>query len=155
MYVSDSAFWPRDCPHANMHELTSLVSSACHQYVYHSSSKCPIVYSLRFLRHVPVIYVDYPGPLSLKQIYGTFNRAMLRLVPNLRAYAEPLTEAMVDFYTMSQVKNMGSVLGIKAVCACMSLLDTASTILQLQRAASTIQFVIASESPEHCYIRLV
>ena len=58
---------------------------------------------LRFLRHVPVIYVDYPGSLSLKQIYGTFNRAMLRLVPNLRAYSEPLTEAMVDFYTMSQV----------------------------------------------------
>lgn len=57
----------------------------------------------RFLRHVPVIYVDYPGGASLRQIYGTFNRAMLRLVPNLRAYADPLTEAMVDFYTLSQV----------------------------------------------------
>ena len=57
----------------------------------------------RFLRHVPVIYVDYPGSLSLKQIYGTFNRAMLRLVPSLRAYSDPLTEAMVEFYTMSQV----------------------------------------------------
>ena len=33
----------------------------------------------RFLRHVPVIYVDYPGEASLKQIYGTFNRAMLKL----------------------------------------------------------------------------
>lgn len=58
--------------------------------------------SLRFLRHVPVIYVDHPGPASLKQIYGTFNRAMLRMVPSLRPYAEPLTNAMVDFYTMSQ-----------------------------------------------------
>ena len=57
----------------------------------------------RFLRHVPVIYVDYPGPHSLNQIYGTFNRAMLRLVPNLRAYSDPLTEAMVEFYTKSQV----------------------------------------------------
>ena len=28
---------------------------------------------------------------------------MLRLVPSLRAYAQPLTDAMVDFYTMSQV----------------------------------------------------
>lgn len=56
----------------------------------------------RFLRHVPVIYVDHPGPASLMQIYGTFNRAMLRLIPPLRAYAEPLTNAMVDFYTMSQ-----------------------------------------------------
>lgn len=58
--------------------------------------------SHRFLRHVPVIYVDHPGPASLKQIYGTFNRAMLRMVPSLRPYAEPLTNAMVDFYTMSQ-----------------------------------------------------
>lgn len=36
------------------------------------------------------------------QIYGTFNRAMLRLVPSLRGFAQPLTDAMVDFYTMSQ-----------------------------------------------------
>ncbi|CAG10419.1 unnamed protein product, partial [Tetraodon nigroviridis] len=55
-----------------------------------------------FLRHVPVVYVDYPGPASLTQIYGTFNRAMLRLIPSLRTYAEPLTAAMVEFYTMSQ-----------------------------------------------------
>jgi dynein heavy chain 1 len=58
--------------------------------------------SHRFLRHVPVIYVDYPGPASLSQIYGTFNRAMLRLVPSLRNFAKPLTDAMVDFYTLSQ-----------------------------------------------------
>lgn len=57
----------------------------------------------RFLRHVPVVYVDYPGKLSLTQIYGTFNRAMLRLVPSLKPYAEPLTSAMVEFYLMSQV----------------------------------------------------
>ncbi|CAH3116472.1 unnamed protein product [Pocillopora meandrina] len=58
--------------------------------------------SHRFLRHVPVIYVDYPGPTSLTQIYGTFNRAMLRIVPPLRSYAQPLTDAMVEFYSMSQ-----------------------------------------------------
>lgn len=61
--------------------------------------------SHRFLRHVPVVYVDYPGPASLTQIYGTFNRAMLRLIPSLRTYAEPLTAAMVEFYTMSQVRR--------------------------------------------------
>eukprot|EP00112_Aurelia_sp_Birch-Aquarium-sp1_P013630 Seg2899.2 transcript_id=Seg2899.2/GoldUCD/mRNA.D3Y31 product="Cytoplasmic dynein 1 heavy chain 1" protein_id=Seg2899.2/GoldUCD/D3Y31 len=60
--------------------------------------------SHRFLRHVPVIYVDYPGPTSLTQIYGTFNRAMLRIVPTLRAFAQPLTDAMVEFYTMSQAR---------------------------------------------------
>ncbi|CAB0033630.1 unnamed protein product [Trichogramma brassicae] len=58
--------------------------------------------SHRFLRHVPVIYVDYPGEISLKQIYGTFVRAMLRLVPALRSYAEPLTNSMVEFYLTSQ-----------------------------------------------------
>jgi len=59
--------------------------------------------TVRFLRHVPVVYVDYPGQASLVQIYGTFNRAMLRLIPSLRAYAEPLTNAMVELYLMSQV----------------------------------------------------
>ncbi|CAG0913348.1 unnamed protein product [Notodromas monacha] len=58
--------------------------------------------SHRFLRHVPVVYVDYPGELSLKQIYGTFNRAMLRLIPMLRGFADPLTAAMVEFFLMSQ-----------------------------------------------------
>jgi dynein heavy chain 1 len=51
---------------------------------------------------VPLVYVDYPGELSLKQIYGTFNRAVLRIIPTLRMYAEPLTNAMVEFYLMSQ-----------------------------------------------------
>ncbi|KAL5291956.1 DYNC1H1 family protein [Megaselia abdita] len=58
--------------------------------------------SHRFLRHVPIIYVDYPGETSLKQIYGTFSRAMLRLMPSLRGYSEPLTNAMVEFYLASQ-----------------------------------------------------
>ncbi|TGZ69850.1 hypothetical protein CRM22_003509 [Opisthorchis felineus] len=58
--------------------------------------------SHRFLRHVPVVYVDYPGELSLKQIYGTFNRAMLRLLPSLRSQADALTNAMVDFFLLSQ-----------------------------------------------------
>ena len=55
--------------------------------------------------HVPVVYVDYPGYMSLTQIYGTFNRAMLRVVPNLRAYSDTLTNAMVEIYAMSQVKE--------------------------------------------------
>ncbi|BHF62050.1 Cytoplasmic dynein 1 heavy chain 1 [Sparganum proliferum] len=58
--------------------------------------------SHRFLRHVPVVYVDYPGETSLKQIYGTFNRAMLRMLPSLRSQADALTNAMVDFFLRSQ-----------------------------------------------------
>lgn len=58
--------------------------------------------SHRFLRHVPVVYVDYPGETSLKQIYGTFNRALLRIIPSLRTFADPLTAAMVELYLLSQ-----------------------------------------------------
>lgn len=58
--------------------------------------------SLRFLRHVPIIYVDYPGEKSLMQIYSTFNRAMLRMVPPLRSHADQLTSVMVKFYLRSQ-----------------------------------------------------
>ena len=58
--------------------------------------------SHRFLRHAPLVMVDYPGELSLKQIYGTYNRALLKVVPSLRAYAEPLTDAMVALYLESQ-----------------------------------------------------
>lgn len=69
-----------------------------------------LLWCCRFLRHVPVVYVDYPGQISLTQIYGTFNRAMLRLVPSLKPYAEPLTNAMVEFYLMSQVTiNKGTI----------------------------------------------
>lgn len=75
-----------------------------------------VVTVCRFLRHVPVVYVDYPGPASLTQIYGTFNRAMLRLIPSLRTYAEPLTAAMVEFYTMSQVKEITKYLYKNQIC---------------------------------------
>ncbi|GAA5901689.1 dynein heavy chain [Sporobolomyces salmoneus] len=56
----------------------------------------------RFLRHAPLVMVDYPGETSLKQIYGTFSRALLKVVPTLRGYADALTNAMVDFYLASQ-----------------------------------------------------
>eukprot|EP00127_Corallochytrium_limacisporum_P003948 Clim_evm33s155 gene=Clim_evmTU33s155 len=58
----------------------------------------------RFLRHVPVIFVDYPQKTSLQQIYGTFNRAIMRLQPSLRGYAMPLTDAQIDLYTRCQRK---------------------------------------------------
>jgi dynein heavy chain 1 len=56
----------------------------------------------RFLRHAPLVMVDYPGEVSLIQIYSTYTRGFLKVVPNLKAYASPLTEAMVSFYLASQ-----------------------------------------------------
>lgn len=58
----------------------------------------------RFLRHAPLIMVDYPGQLSLTQIYGTFNTAILKIIPLLRGYADALTKAMVQFYAESQAR---------------------------------------------------
>ena len=58
--------------------------------------------SLRFLRHAPVVMVDYPEEVSLLQIYGTFNNAVLKIIPNLRGYSEALTKAMVQVYIESQ-----------------------------------------------------
>lgn len=58
--------------------------------------------SPRFLRHAPLILVDFPGEESLRQIYGTFNRAMLKRNPGLRSFADNLTEGMVDFYSRCQ-----------------------------------------------------
>jgi dynein heavy chain 1 len=57
---------------------------------------------LRFLRHAPLVMVDYPGELSLKQIYGTFNSAVLKIIPTLRGYSESLTNAMISVYLQSQ-----------------------------------------------------
>lgn len=55
--------------------------------------------SNRFLRHTPILYVDFPGYESLKQIYETFNRAILRKFPESAGLASNLTDAMVQFYT--------------------------------------------------------
>ena len=58
----------------------------------------------RFLRHAPLVMVDYPGEVSLHQIYGTFNSAVLKIIPNLRGYSDPLTKAMVQLYMESQTR---------------------------------------------------
>ncbi|KAI9339082.1 dynein heavy chain [Obelidium mucronatum] len=58
--------------------------------------------SHRFLSLAPVIMVDYPGEVSLLQIYNTFSRATLKMAPNLRGFADPLTRAMVEFFLLSQ-----------------------------------------------------
>ena len=58
----------------------------------------------RFLRHAPLVMVDYPGELSLNQIYGTLNNAVLKVIPNLRGYSDAITKAMVQLYLESQAR---------------------------------------------------
>jgi dynein heavy chain 1 len=61
-----------------------------------------VALSHRFLRHMPLLLVDFPSESSLKQIYGTFYRALMKLQSSLRSYASSLTDAMVEFYLSSQ-----------------------------------------------------
>lgn len=58
--------------------------------------------SHRFLRHAPLLLVDFPAKQSLKQIYRTFNGGMMKLFPNLKGEADALTEAMVELYLENQ-----------------------------------------------------
>ncbi|CAH7683396.1 hypothetical protein PPACK8108_LOCUS16879 [Phakopsora pachyrhizi] len=53
-----------------------------------------VTLSPRFLLHAPLVMVDYSGEASLKQIYRTFNRAVLKVLPSRCGHAEPLTLAM-------------------------------------------------------------
>ena len=60
--------------------------------------------SHRFLRHVPLLLIDFPAQESLLQIYGTFNGGMMKLFPNLKGETEALTNAMVEVYMENQQK---------------------------------------------------
>jgi dynein heavy chain 1 len=54
--------------------------------------------SPRFLSHVPVIMVDYPGDASLAQIYTAFNTSVLKIVPQLSGHGHEVTNAMIEVY---------------------------------------------------------
>ena len=60
--------------------------------------------SNRFLRHVSLIMVDYPGKSSLYQIYQMFNLAVMKCAPSLRGYTKTLTDSMIDIYLQTKQK---------------------------------------------------
>ena len=55
----------------------------------------------RFLRHSPLMFVDYPGRESLRHIYGTLMVGTLKLVPPCKDMATNLANAMVQFWVES------------------------------------------------------
>ena len=65
--------------------------------------------SERFLRHAPLLLVDYPTEASLSQIYRCFNHALLKLHPNLRGAVDALNDAMIEFYLRNQEKFLPDV----------------------------------------------
>ena len=58
--------------------------------------------SHRFLRFAPLLFVDFPSKPSLEGIYGTFCRAFLKPLNQLRQFGDQLACAMVQFYQASQ-----------------------------------------------------
>lgn len=60
------------------------------------------VLSNRFLRHISLIYIDHPGEQSLKQIYGSFFKALFKIFPHLRSFSSTIANASVDFFKSQQ-----------------------------------------------------
>ncbi|GBG31493.1 Dynein heavy chain, cytoplasmic [Hondaea fermentalgiana] len=97
--VEQGGFWrPRDLAWVSVERIQFV--SACNPPT--DPGRVPL--SHRFLRHTPLLLVDYPVADSLRQIYGTFNRALLKLQPSLRAHGDALTEAMVDVYAANKAR---------------------------------------------------
>ncbi|KAM9910471.1 hypothetical protein OXX69_004465 [Metschnikowia pulcherrima] len=57
----------------------------------------------RFMRHVTLVMVDYPGQESLSQIYTTFNRASLKCAPSVRHFSDALTNSMIGVYDATRL----------------------------------------------------
>lgn len=57
----------------------------------------------RFMRHVTLVMVDYPGANSMKLIYTSFNRASLKCAPNLRGFADAITNAMLEVFQANKL----------------------------------------------------
>jgi len=96
--TEQGGFWRNDNTWVTLHRIQFV--GACNPPT--DAGRVPL--SHRFLCHAPVLLVDYPAELSLKQIYGTFIGAMLKLHPSLKGYTENLTSAMIDCYLKNQAK---------------------------------------------------
>ncbi|CAB9499374.1 heavy chain, flagellar inner arm I1 complex [Seminavis robusta] len=94
--VEQGGFWRNDNVWIKINRIQFV--GACNPPT--DSGRFPL--SHRFLRHVPLLLVDFPETDSLMQIYSTFNGGMLKMFPNLKGETNALTGAMVEVYTESQ-----------------------------------------------------
>jgi dynein heavy chain 1, cytosolic len=94
--VEHGGFWRNDNVWVKIHRIQFV--GACNP----PTDAGRVSMSQRFLRHVPVLLVDFPAKDSLLQIYRTFNGGMMKLFPNLKGETEAMTEAMVEVYLENQ-----------------------------------------------------
>jgi dynein heavy chain 1 len=96
--TEQNGFWNKDCKWVSLRRI---------QFVGAGNPPTDagrVALSERFLRHCPLLLVDYPEENSLKMIYRCFNQALLKLHPNLKGMLDPLTGAMVSFYLANQAR---------------------------------------------------
>ena len=62
----------------------------------------------RLLRHLTLIYIDYPSPHSLIQIYAAMLKPLFRPVPSIRPFHFAFSEAMIEVYEESSTHFRGS-----------------------------------------------
>lgn len=58
----------------------------------------------RLLRHFSLIMVDYPGAVSLQQIYQTYNLAVMKCAPNMRGFTQAITLALIEVYKRTKAE---------------------------------------------------
>ena len=96
--VEQGGFWRDDNVWVKIHRIQFV--GACNPPT--DAGRFPM--SHRFLRHAPLLLIDFPAKESLLQIYGTFNGGMMKLFPNLKGETDALTNAMVEVYMENQRK---------------------------------------------------
>jgi dynein heavy chain 1, cytosolic len=89
-------YWNADCKWIKLRRIQFV--GACNPPT--DAGRVPL--PLRFLRHSPLLLVDYPAEVSLHQIYRTFVQGLLKLHPNLKGFVDMLTSAMVEFFFVNQ-----------------------------------------------------
>jgi dynein heavy chain 1 len=94
--TEQGGYWNGDCKWVSLRRVQFV--GACNPPT--DAGRVPL--PQRFLRHAPVLLVDYPAEESLLQVYRCFNHALLKLHPNLRGALDPLNGAMVDLYLRNQ-----------------------------------------------------
>lgn len=62
--------------------------------------------SERFTDICYTIMIDYPSPDSLKTIYKTYCKAVLKMIPDLVDYYEPLCDSMISVYFRFKEKHL-------------------------------------------------
>ncbi len=163
--IEQGGYWNKDCKWVILRNVQFV--GACNP----PSDAGRKVLSSRFLRHVPLLYVDYPHEESLKQIYRCFNHALLKLHPNLKGFVDPLNNSMVEFYLSNQQRFTVDIAPqyiysprelsrwIRAMYEAMSPLDamTADELVRLWAHEALRLFqdrLITSDEKDWCYTAL-